>query len=550
MRKAPLFLALAVVGGFVAVDRASLRGVSEDVTHLVGRAVGEPAVAEAPVAARLEPEVEEVVVEVPEQPPAEEPEEMADDWAELAPEDEGETESADDEPATEEQDPDDAGGPSVLVSTARETWIYAEPRWRSRRLGYLRAGAKVTRAEGVATHQACRRGWYRVEPRGYVCLNKAATLDSQHPVAQLSARRPDMSGLPYTYVMSRFPTPPMYARLPSEKQQKRVEAERAYHMRKYTRLQRDPDFVSPPPSEPTPPLLAHGALIPALGGKRRGKSTVYLRRARVRSGFALLGIYERDGRQFGLTTEMAAIPIDRTRIVRPSTFHGVVLSDEFSLPVAIVRSRFARRYHTVEETNALAAGDRVPHRSILALTGKVRRRGEHYFYEARDGSYLRSDRVVKIDRFSKAPKWAKQGKRWIDVSILRQSLVAYEGTRPVFATLVSTGADGIKDHEDSHATIQGTFLIHTKHISVTMDGDDDGDEFDLRDVPFVQYFTEGYALHGAYWHDDFGTPRSHGCVNLAPLDAAWLFGWTTPEVPKGWHAALSLKRGTIVYIHP
>ena len=50
-------------------------------------------------------------------------------------------------------------------------------------------------------------------------------------------------------------------------------------------------------------------------------------------------------------------------------------------------------------------------------------------------------------------------------------------------------------------------------------------------MPFVQYFTEGFALHGAYWHDDFGTPRSHGCVNLAPVDAAWLFRFTDPEVP-------------------
>ncbi|MCC6526938.1 MAG: L,D-transpeptidase, partial [Polyangiaceae bacterium] len=52
------------------------------------------------------------------------------------------------------------------------------------------------------------------------------------------------------------------------------------------------------------------------------------------------------------------------------------------------------------------------------------------------------------------------------------------------------------------------------------------------------------------WHDDFGRARSHGCVNLAPIDAAWLFGWTTPGVPEGWHAAMSLKGGTIVYIHP
>ena len=77
-----------------------------------------------------------------------------------------------------------------------------------------------------------------------------------------------------------------------------------------------------------------------------------------------------------------------------------------------------------------------------------------------------------------------------------------------------------------------------------------GDEFDFRDVPFVQYFTEGYALHAAYWHDEFGTPQSHGCVNLSPNDAAWLFDWTDPQVPAAWHAALSLRKGTLVYIHP
>ena len=120
----------------------------------------------------------------------------------------------------------------------------------------------------------------------------------------------------------------------------------------------------------------------------------------------------------------------------------------------------------------------------------------------------------------------------------------------MYVTLVSTGKDGLGDPEKTHSTKLGVFLVHTKHVSVTMDGDTAGDEFDLRDVPFVQYFTQGYALHGAYWHDDFGTPRSHGCVNLAPIDAAWLFGFTTPDVPEGWHASLSLDQGTLVHTHP
>ena len=69
-------------------------------------------------------------------------------------------------------------------------------------------------------------------------------------------------------------------------------------------------------------------------------------------------------------------------------------------------------------------------------------------------------------------------------------------------------------------------------------------------MPFVQYFHKGYALHGAYWHDDFGKVRSHGCVNLAPKDAAWLFEWTDPSVPRDWHGVLNKDRGTVVYIHP
>ena len=81
-----------------------------------------------------------------------------------------------------------------------------------------------------------------------------------------------------------------------------------------------------------------------------------------------------------------------------------------------------------------------------------------------------------------------------------------------------------------------------------MSSDEVGEEFELRDVPYVQYFEEGYALHGAYWHDRFGTPKSHGCVNLSPVDARFLFHFTEPAVPRGWHGAFSLRDGTLVSI--
>ena len=88
------------------------------------------------------------------------------------------------------------------------------------------------------------------------------------------------------------------------------------------------------------------------------------------------------------------------------------------------------------------------------------------------------------------------------------------------------------DPEKHQATVRGTFMVYQKHVSSTMDGEEDkSDSFNLQDVPFVQYFHKGFALHGTYWHDEFGKIRSHGCVNLAPVDAAWLFEWTDPNVP-------------------
>ncbi|PIE05665.1 MAG: L,D-transpeptidase, partial [Sorangium cellulosum] len=190
------------------------------------------------------------------------------------------------------------------------------------------------------------------------------------------------------------------------------------------------------------------------------------------------------------------------------------------------------------------------YRQGFPLTGRRVRVGSHVYLETHDGTFLREgQRVVVVPQIKNVPGWAKKGRKWIDISILRQSLVAYEGTRAVFATLVSTGADGLGDPEETHSTVRGTFVIHTKHVTSTMDNDEEGDVYDLRDVPYVQYFNQGYALHGAYWHDSFGVPRSHGCINLSPADASWLFAWTEPYVPKGWHGRLQLRGGTMVYIH-
>jgi hypothetical protein len=438
-----------------------------------------------------------------------------------------------------------------LASTAKETWVFATPNWKARRIGYLRAGSIVERrAEPVGKNRSCQGGWYRIEPRGYVCVGDKATLDVFHPVVEASKKRPVLdAGLPYTYVMSRFPPPPLYARLPSAAELAKVEPDLKGHLRKVARMALEPEFVAPPPAEPVPGALLYGMRAPKLGDEHRSRSAVSIGHARARSGFALLSTFDYEGRRYGLTTELAVIPIDRTRVIKPSTFHGIELDDETTLPVAFVRSKHASRW-IVGPGGAITKGAPLAFREAVPITGRERRIAGQSYLVAKDGTLIPSDRAVKVDRFRHAPAWATGDRTWIDVSILKQALVAYRGKKPVYVTLVSTGADGIGDPKKTHSTIQGAFLVHTKHVSVTMDDDKIGDEFDFRDVPFVQYFTEGFALHAAYWHDEFGTPRSHGCVNLAPIDASWLFRFTEPKVPEGWHGALSLKKGTLVYTHP
>ncbi len=541
-RKAPLVLAAAVIP-LALIDHGALASAFERGRSWLAETAGAPALAHIQ---RVQPELSARAVATITLPEVDVPSETgpaSDEWGELPPPIESDSEA---EAPPEHIEPDEA---PVIASIARETWVFAEPRWQSRRLGYLRAGAIVSRDKEPATHQSCRRGWYRIAPQGYVCARSTATIDKDHPIVQLSQRRPDRWGAPYTYVLSRYPTPPFYARLPSRKQMLEVEPGLDGLLRKYEALKTQPDFEPPPEPEPTPHLMAEHAVVPGMENQSRGDALT-VGQARVRSGFALLGTYLSDDRQFGLTTELHLIPLDRTRMAKPSTMTGLRLSDELTLPVAIAKSKHARVYAPDPATGAWAFEGKLDYRAIVGLTGQTVRHRGHDYYEMNDGRFVQAEKVVRVDRFKKAPRWAQQGKKWIDVSILEQSLTAYEGLKPVFTTLVSTGADGLAKASESHATVQGTFLIHTKHVSVTMDGDDAGDEFDLRDVPFVQYFHDGYALHGAYWHDDFGIPRSHGCVNLSPQDAAWLFRWTDPEVPEGWHASLSLKNGTTVYIHP
>ncbi|MBI5563661.1 MAG: L,D-transpeptidase family protein [Chloroflexi bacterium] len=106
------------------------------------------------------------------------------------------------------------------------------------------------------------------------------------------------------------------------------------------------------------------------------------------------------------------------------------------------------------------------------------------------------------------------GEKWIDVNLTSQRLVAYEGDTAVYWVTVSTGLPATP-------TVLGQYRTYFKYEAQTMFGPG----YYLPDVPYVMYFYLGYAIHGTYWHNNFGQPMSHGCVNTPTPDAKWLFDW-------------------------
>lgn len=437
-----------------------------------------------------------------------------------------------------------------IASIAWRTWAYTDTGNKRTRYGYLRAGAIVDARGPVIVNAGCQGGWLRINPRGFVCLGKGATKDLTHPVVVAnSVRAVRGQGFPYLYAMAGEVAPFRYFRLASVPEMETIEGKGvlgrvpAWKQRLAAQgVQELLGEINGPPE-----FLADKRKIEkAYGVPQHLHFSVHAGRAAPDSGFAIQRVFEHEGRVFGLTTELDLIAMDRTRVVKPSSFHGAELGVGEELPVAFMQSHFGQRY-TLNEAGQLQVKGSLRHREAIKLTGKA----HHGFLETRDGDYVAREGLRIIQPRDSYASFATGTRKWIDLSIRDQALVAYEGKKPVYVTLVSTGRGGLGDPDKTHATARGTFMVHSKHVSATMDGSDDkSDSYNLLDVPFVQYFHKGYALHGTYWHDEFGKVRSHGCVNLSPIDSAWLFEWTDPPVPDGWHSVLNKERGTVVLVRP
>jgi hypothetical protein len=270
--------------------------------------------------------------------------------------------------------------------------------------------------------------------------------------------------------------------------------------------------------------------------------------AELQPGFALAVrrvANKPSGDPFALTTHGLWIPMRDLGPARPESFQGATLDGSLDR-VAWVFTDKAPVYDK-------PGGRRVKDEELLKFdalaVSETTTVHKHRWFRIGDRRWV-DDRHARAPTPSDPPAGLRRGERWIDVDIENQVLVAYEGTRPVFATIVSTGKGAAKSER---ATPVGEHRIWVKLASTDMDNLENEEAsryYAIEDVPWVMFFEKGYGLHGTFWHHSFGSKRSHGCVNLTPLDAERLFYWTGPRLPAGWSAALPTPYdpGTLVRV--
>jgi len=396
---------------------------------------------------------------------------------------------------------DPPGCASALVDTDLAI-VRKEPDSRSGRRGVAKKGSLLP-ALGRASGPGCADYWYRVHDRGWICGTSVTT--SLEPAA---AKR-------YPVVPDGEVTPWPYA------------------------------FVRDS----------------AIEYKLAGGQLEEVRELLKGFGFGVAGTTSIEGQGFLKTAEGNLVQRGTAGITsRVSEFFGIGIIQGRPWPVGWVNAKAAWAYDapSKKKQHRVAQADRYEVFEVLEVVGE----GKRGFVRFDEGAWF-SLADVRIAREAARPGTAGDQEKWIDVDLERQVITAYVGDAPVYATMISTGRGG------KSKTVKGEYRIWSKIAAIAMDNTEEAIEmneamqlgdagvppeevklFSLRDVPWTQFFFESFALHGVYWHDGFGNRRSHGCVNLSPIDARWFYEWTEPHVPDGWWAihAAAPTEGTLVRI--
>jgi hypothetical protein len=422
-----------------------------------------------------------------------------------------------------------------VYAKSRNVWIREAPTNDIDWIGILWFGSSVAiKDPNPIVAAGCSGQWYAVEPRGYICVDgDKATLDIDDPVLRAVA--------PYAPNLdSPWPHPhygeslgaPRYNQLPSPEEQQLREA-------KYLK--------KPGATTLGEPVAAPSAAIalPALPRSMQADQAWVM----PRSALAWTGEAAQGGRHWALTPDLAWVPQDRLTPYPKVTFRGVQLGKEASLPLAFFRAKDRPKYAKGSAGDITATGENFPRLSWVELSGEQIIQGNAVYLQTKDAKFYVDQQDAVVPEVRKETPWgaatlqpdatgkAPPGRAtWLETSIWGGWLLAYEGTKPVFATLIAPGRGGPphpdRDPIDTASTPTGFFQISGKFATSTM-----GEPTELihADVPWAQNFSGPHALHAAYWHDNWGELKSGGCINVSPIDGKWLYDFTEPTVPDGWH---------------
>jgi hypothetical protein len=430
-----------------------------------------------------------------------------------------------------------------VYAKTRYVWIREQPAWEERWIGYLWFGSSVAlRDQPSMGGPGCDGPWYPVEPRGYVCVDgERATLDLDDPILrQIAPYAPNLdTPWPHKYYGGSTGAP-RYKHLPTADEQDMREHD--YLWRWHHALGSSSATADLAPAPATNPAELSLPTLPKFLQDDRS----WLPRD---SAVAWNTETEHLGRTWLLTGDLTWVPKDRVVPYSRHEFQGVHLGPNAKLPLAFFREKDRPQYVKAESGEIHKDSAQFPRLSWVQLTGEqIEQGGKRFLQTSKPDVYVDADDAV-VPQVRKETLWGaatlqpdKSGKTppgratWIEANIMGGWLIAYEGTQPVFVTLISPGLGGAatkgEDPVETAATPTGFFQINGKFATASMAAPND---LMHSDVPWTQNFSGPHALHAAYWHDSWGEKKSGGCINLSPIDAKWLFDFTEPPLPVGWH---------------
>jgi hypothetical protein len=401
--------------------------------------------------------------------------------------------------------PPPENGPKLGV-IANITPILERPASSARQLGSLHAGALVARsAAQVRKTKDCDAGYYAIFPRGFVCLNQGATLELAHPTLAAMAIQPARDqALPYTYGRARVDS---------------------------ALFERD---------------AGHDDAVHEVQKLPRGSAMAVVGSWQARVG-------EGEAERLGLLTNGRFARARDLEAVRGSNFSGYELGEGKELPVGFVLKRGVSLFKP--DGDHFSKADPLDYHTTLPLSGRFRTVSGTKLWASENERWVRDQDATIVHKRTRFPDFVKDGQRWLDISVILGTLVAYEGKKPIFVTLVSTGRDRLGDFSGNDGqnavTKLGTFEVVAKHVTLLgAAAERAGERYALFDLPWVLELSSGQLLHASYWHDRFGIEHGPGDVTLAPEDAHRVFEWATPALPKAWHSVVAeASDKTIVLVH-